>query len=471
MSNRPFRILVLGDFSGRASRAVHAPEDLDRRRIHAVDRDDLDEVFARLAVRVRIPTKSGAEPIELAFEELDQIHPDHLFANVPAFAQLRGLRRRLEDPQSFAAAAAELGHGPVVAQKREATPTLTMQDLLSATTQAAQRPRSPAGTGSELVDALLREIVIPHVTPAPDPRLGELLASVDAATSAHMRSLMHHDHVRELEAAWLGLKFIVRRLETDSSLQIHLLDVARAELQADFDTAKEPTRSRLWKRLVESTVDTPGSDAWAAIVCATSFDASAESADLLAHLARLASAAGATLLAGGNSRLVGCEALATSADPDDWTRPLDADPARAWQALRALPQAQSVCLTLPRILLRLPYGAGAGTVERFTFEELANSDDHEGYRWGSGAFAACLLLGTEFSRNGRPVQSDVTIEIEDMPADVRERDGESSLMPCAEVLLTERAADRLIACGLTPLRSIRGRDALRIGPLRFFGTA
>ena len=220
MSNTPFRILVLGDFSGRGSRTVHAPEELDRRRIHSVDRDDFDEVFARLAVRVRIPTKASAEPIELAFEELDQIHPDHLFANVPAFAELRELRRRLEDPQSFAAAAAELGQGPVGAQKAEATPAFTMQDLLSATSQTAQRPRSPASTGSELVDALLREIVIPHVTPAPDPRLKELLASVDAATSAHMRTLMHHDRVRELEAAWRGLKFLVRRLETDSSLQI-----------------------------------------------------------------------------------------------------------------------------------------------------------------------------------------------------------------------------------------------------------
>ena len=43
----PFRILILGDFSGRANREFFESGRLADRRLLSVDRDNLDEVMAR----------------------------------------------------------------------------------------------------------------------------------------------------------------------------------------------------------------------------------------------------------------------------------------------------------------------------------------------------------------------------------------------------------------------------------------
>ena len=59
-----FRILVVGDFSGRAEHAGSGVA------IHPVEADTLDSVLAAVAPSVEI---SGAE---FVFRELDDFHPD-----------------------------------------------------------------------------------------------------------------------------------------------------------------------------------------------------------------------------------------------------------------------------------------------------------------------------------------------------------------------------------------------------------
>jgi type VI secretion system protein ImpC len=464
----PFKILVLADLSGRESRGVHEPLDLDHRRIHTIDRDDFDAVFARLDVRVRSAPSANAAPIELSFRSLDELHPDHLYATVPSFEALRGLRQHLQDPRSFAAAAAELGLAPT--GKTSASPaTRTARppgDLLAATlaetVEATQRSEARAGSGSALVDALLRELVIPHVTPALDPRSAELVASVDAATSAHMRALLREPHLREVEAAWRGLELLVRRLETGAALQLHLLDVTQRELAEDLAAADGLEHTRLHRRLVEESVGVPDGEPWALWLGASRFDATEDDAALVERLGELARAAGAAFIAAGHERLAGCDALAATPDPADWQRRPAAAAERAWAELRQRPAARHVALCAPRLLLRLPYGARAGTVERFAFEELEGGLDHAGYLWGSGALAAALLLGDAFTRAGWGLRPDSAFELDGLPADVRTHDGEPTLQPPAEVLLTDRAAGALAARGLCVLRSVCGRDAVRV---------
>jgi type VI secretion system protein ImpC len=49
-----------------------------------------------------------------------------------------------------------------------------------------------------------------------------------------------------------------------------------------------------------------------------------------------------------------------------------------------------------------------------------------------------------------------------LPIHVYETDGAPLLKPCAEVLLTERAAERVLEHGLMPLLSLRGSDVVRL---------
>ena len=91
----PFSILVLGDFSGRASRGVTAA--LEGRTPIAVDCDNVDDAMKRLQVKIRIPVE--ARNLDLEFQCLDEFHPDHLFESLDIFEDLReGLQTQAPKP-------------------------------------------------------------------------------------------------------------------------------------------------------------------------------------------------------------------------------------------------------------------------------------------------------------------------------------------------------------------------------------
>src|SRR5215471_6287539 len=97
----PFRILVLGNFSGDAETKTVAS-----RRPVEIDRDNFDEVMTKLGTSVDLDLQG--EPITLRFTELEDFHPDRIFAQVPLFADLRDVRRRLKNEDTFYEAAREV---------------------------------------------------------------------------------------------------------------------------------------------------------------------------------------------------------------------------------------------------------------------------------------------------------------------------------------------------------------------------
>ena len=102
----PFRIAILGDFSGRASRGLcETGPALASRRAVAMDRDNFDEVLEKLGVQLRLPVAGDHGPLlDLSFRELDDFHPDRIFERTEIFRKLKETRAKLADPETFAAA-------------------------------------------------------------------------------------------------------------------------------------------------------------------------------------------------------------------------------------------------------------------------------------------------------------------------------------------------------------------------------
>jgi len=104
----PFRILLMGDFSGRANRGTFEP-DLASRRPEFLDVDNFEQVLAGLTAELRLPVgEEATATISVRLRELDDLHPDRLFESLEVFQVLRDLRSRLSDPATFDAAAAEV---------------------------------------------------------------------------------------------------------------------------------------------------------------------------------------------------------------------------------------------------------------------------------------------------------------------------------------------------------------------------
>lgn len=456
-SDTPFRILLMGDFSGRASRGICDPS-LKGRRPILVDRDNFEQVMEKL--RVELPC--------VRFAELDDFHPDRLWRELPVFASLRDLRARLEDRATFQAAAAEMrSRRATPPEPAQAAPSpdlarLTPDQLFARMLDETAPEEAPAPRRADPFDLLLRDIVTPHLEPRPDPRQPELIAQVDETVSAQMRAILHHPEFQALEAAWRALFFLVRRMETDTALKLYILDVTKAEL-APMAAAESLTATPLYGIAVEQSIGTPGGEPWAVLAGVYAFENSAEDVLLLSALGRVARAAGAPFLAAASPRILGCASLAATPEPRKWqARP---DAGAAWQALRRTTEAEWVGLALPRFLLRLPYGAATDSTEAFDFEETSGAPVHEEYLWGNPVFACLDLLGRGFSHYGWQFRPDAFREVEGLPAHVYRENGESALKPCAEALLTDAAAEAIADKGLMTWLSMKGGDRIRL--LRF----
>jgi type VI secretion system protein ImpC len=459
-SETPFRIAILGDFGGRENRAVLDAK-LQGRKPVLVDRDNFENVMARLAPELHLPLGGPGGPrIPVRFRELDDFHPDHLYESLKIFHALRDTRDRLNDRSTFDAAAAEVrswasaAKGPAPASASAPGPDifgLSARELFEQSLSATEARTSSARPARALDDfqAVLRDIVAPYVEPKPDPQRPELVAQVDQAISGQMRALLHHPAFQALEAAWRGLFFLVRRLPTDVGLKIFLLDIAKPELAADLVATFE--------LLVEQV---PGAEPWSVLVGNYTFDQSADDAQLLARMAAVARHAGAPFLAAASTRLLGCDSLDATPAPRQWR--LDKDTLESWAAVRRLPQAGWLGLALPRFLMRLPYGKQTTPAETFAFEEFPAASNHEDYLWANPAFACAYLLGEAFAESGWHMRPGEISEISGLPAHVYRADGESHLKPCAEALLSDDAAEAILDRGLMPFVSVKGTDAIRL---------
>ena len=92
----PFRLLLVGDFSGRDGAAAGQPRAPLRRPL-AIDSGDVDLALERLEVSlpVQVPG-AGAETVR--FASLEDFHPDALFGRLAAFEVPRQLRAALAAP-------------------------------------------------------------------------------------------------------------------------------------------------------------------------------------------------------------------------------------------------------------------------------------------------------------------------------------------------------------------------------------
>jgi type VI secretion system protein ImpC len=464
----PFRMLLLGNFRGQAKPA----QDLAGRRPVAIDRDNFDRVLARFGVQVQVPV-AGSGSVSLSISDIEDFHPDHLYEKLDLFAALRDLRQRLSNTATFQTAADEFRTLLAVPEKAEpapkdapvqpqATPDISPEALLDQIlgSSAPQETSAKPGGGSDW-KRLLHGVVSKHTVPNIEAEQQAFITQVDAAINGFMNDVLHHPAFQEVESAWRGVAFLVRRLETDHAVKLYLLDVSKEELATDLDR-DDMQSSALFHLLVEQTVGTPGALPWSLLVGNYTFDRTREDALLLARVSQLASLAGAPFLAGATSRVFGCLALSDYTDPRDWESSAPEEVEQVWKKLRSFPESAYLGLLAPRFLLRLPYGQKTDQIERFRFEEMPGVSVHEAYLWGNPAFAAAYLIGQAFMAQGWGLMLNRILEVDGLPLCVYDDDGEDRVKPCAEFIIGDRAFEAILDAGVMPLLTVANQDKARL---------
>jgi type VI secretion system protein ImpC len=456
-----FRLAVLGDFSGRASGGQLATgAELGKRKPIAVDVDNLDDVLRKLNVKLTLPIGAEGGAVEIPIQSMDDFHPDQLYDNVEVFSGLSGLRQRLKTTSTFAKAAQEVQSW--LGAKAEETPPprskargsavpadCKLSDFARLVGQAtAKETETP-------INELLKQIVGPHIVPAKDPKADKLVAAVDLAIGETMRSILHHPDFQALESVWRSLEFLVRRLETGQSLRIVMYDISAEEWAADLASTENLQEAGLYSLLVEQPSLDANQGAISAIVTTYVVEQTPPHAELLGRMARIAAAGQTAFIAA-----IGLDVL-KKLKPEE-VHPLVTD---SWGSLKALPEAAYVGLTVPRFMLRNPYGEKTDPIDKFDFEEFTPKEGLKGMLYTSGAVLAGLLLAETFLKGGMKKMSLGSImQAGEMPYYYYEdADGDQVALPCTERLLSVDLAAHVTKQRFMPVLAIKGKPEVRLG--------
>lgn len=414
-----YRIYLLGHFSGRDD--VPWPQ----RKIYRIDRDNFEQVMAEVKPRVEIDAGTV-----LHFSTPDDFHPDAWLHKINIIAELQALKAQLLTPDSAARAAAKIqAFLPTAAATPQPPAIEESQDDLLLRLLGKTSANPPEQVDS--VQRLLHEAVAPHVSQATLPQHQQLIQVIDDATGQFARAILHAPNFQALEALWRATEALLHD-EAAERHEVYLLDIGQAELTAELKLDAQTFTQKLLQHRQKADAEQE-----VLLVGDFRFAAGADDDALLAYCANLATACGGRFLAAVEQTFL--QRLSEAGIKQ---------------------QADSARLTLayPGYLVRLPYGKQRDPLETLAFEECTAIPQAGELLWGNPAFLAArsiLRIAEE-----QPVAE--ALFFGDTPAFSFDQDGESTLQPAVETVLTEAQAHGLLALGILPLIGYHQRRGIRL---------
>lgn len=251
--------------------------------------------------------------------------------------------------------------------------------------------------------------------------MGDTIAQIDEEIGQRMRQLMHHEQFQKLERSWRGLHGMVKNAETGPRLKLRLLNASKSEIGDDLSKAVDVDQSQLFKKIYEEEYGTFGGNPYSMLVADFEIGRNPTDLTLVRELARVAAMSHAPILLAAAPSLFDLASFTDLGTPRDLSKTFEAASAADWRAFRDSEDARYVALTLPRYLLRLPYGDKTIPARTFHFEEFGEFDysynarhelqppkngdaaqRHQAYLWGSSAYLLAQRATAAFSRYGWP---------------------------------------------------------------------
>ncbi|MBK0327130.1 type VI secretion system contractile sheath small subunit [Rhodobacteraceae bacterium F11138] len=460
LNRKRFRLAVMGDFSGRAARGqIETADALAARPAIRLDPDTLDDVIAGFATKLVLPIGKDGAGVELSLAEMDDLHPDELYSKVALFSELIGLRAQLASGATADHAATTLrswaeAHGtPITAPRRSSSGNAVPADRRLSDFQKLIGDTAASLTRPTPVEEMLARIVGPHIRAVPDADNVAMQAAVSDALSAAMRLVLHHPEFQSIESQWRSIDLIARSIEVDDTLEVMLYDISAEEIAADLAGADDLAQSGFARLLTEAPLDEEtGRGGYSALIGMYTFEETPPHAELLGRIGRVAAHVDAPFLAALSPGFMDT--------PKDERHPLVAS---AWDGLRGMPEAGHLGLLSPRFLLRRPYGAKSEPIYEFEFEEFTMTEGLSGMLWANPVVLAAILLAKSYREHGAGMGLWSVMSLGDMPYHfVTDQFGDQVALPCTERNLTLERVEQVMARGIMPVVSIKGRDEIRL---------
>lgn len=229
--------------------------------------------------------------------------------------------------------------------------------------------------------------------------LDHYIAKLDTVIGAELDEILHHEQFQKYESAWRSLKYLIDNVNFRANIKIEILDVDKQTLQTDFEDAPDTTQTGLYKHIYVQEYDTPGGEPISALISNYEFDVSAPDVSLLTELSKVAASAHCPFIGGVGAKFFHKKTIDDVTKINDLSNYMERAEYIRWNNFRDSEDARYIGLTLPRFLLRLPYGE-QNPIRSFCYEEQVNGETAANYLWGNAGFACAANMARSFQKYG-----------------------------------------------------------------------
>ena len=288
------------------------------------------------------------------------------------------------------------------------------------------------------------------------------IQQLDEKLGNQLNEIIHDPAFLTLEGSWRGLNYLVMNTETGAKLKLRLLNITRNELQTDLEKAVEFDQSQLFKKVYEEEYGTFGGHPYSCLLGDFDFGRHPQDIALLEKISGVAAAAHAPFISGVSPKLFDLDSFEQLGVPRDLTKVFESTELVKWTSFRSSEDARYIALALPKVLMRLPYGAETLPVEGMNFEEEVSGTDSSKFCWANAAYILSQRITNAFAHYGwtaaiRGVEGGGIVE--GLPAyTFKTTDGDIALKCPTQTAITDRREKELSDLGFICLCHCKGTD-------------
>ncbi len=324
---------------------------------------------------------------------------------------------------------------------------------------------------SDTISALafwLKEFTDTSILKAPEDIIDSInrsIGEIDHLINDQVNAIIHQKKFQTLEASWRGLWYLAVQADGTKNIKIKLLDINWAEVTRDISRSLEFDQSQLFRKIYNEEYGSPGGEPYGVLIGdyeishKTSSNHIYDDISTLDGMSQIAAAAFAPFICSASPELFGLDDYSTLGHPLNLHSIFAQKEYIKWRSFRAKHDSQFVGLTLPHILMRLPYRKTPGSYKGLFFYEQCKTEGRENYCWGNAAYAFAAVMIREFANvgwfghiRGVPRNEIGGGLLTNLPCDNFETEAQDiAIKPVTDVIITDIKERELSDLGLVPL--------------------
>lgn len=258
-------------------------------------------------------------------------------------------------------------------------------------------PRQPADrdVGARVFRALERALASGR-GPLRDRLAGALelsIALIDELVQDQLNAILHHPRFQQLEASWRGVRSLTNQLRPKDNVKIRILVVRWREVCRDLERAIEFDQSNLFNLVYEQEFGIAGGEPYGLMLVDHEIrhtpggDNPSDDVSALKALSEIAAAAFCPFILAASPALLEVDRFTEIGATTDFAGVFHKPAYARWRGVQEGEDARFLGLTLPHVLMRLPYDDVGRGVDHFRFREDVSDPTGDAYLWGLAGYA------------------------------------------------------------------------------------